>query len=174
MGNPTNDSKNEKYEKFVSYIIELCNRDKKATSDLRRSINSNLSYKGWEYLVKFNIDIEKERDRIIYSHIASNIARNKIEKDGKDSIGIALKKCYDDEEQGKSKLMRLLSCDNYKELCSILRYQLPFIEEKAKGVLSYSKLLEDIIFFGENVKSKWASDYYKKSIKDKDNDINED
>lgn len=172
-----NSNKNEKYENFVKYIIDLYKRDKKAEVDLKKGDNKNLSYKSWQYLIKFNIDIEKDRDRIIYGLIATNIVKNKLDKDGKDSIGLALFKCYESKNQdnkkdnkGEAKLMRLLACDNYNELCQVLKYYLPFIEEKAKGMLSYSVLLQDILYFNEKTKAKWASDFFKKVKKEDEND----
>ncbi len=174
-------NKNEKYENFVKHIIDLYKRDKKAEVDLKKGDNKNLSYKSWQHLIKFNIDIENDKDRIVYGLIATNIVKNKLDKDGKDSIGIALSKCYEnknqdnkDDNQGEVKLMRLLACDSYYELCQVLKYYLPFIEEKAKGILSYSILLKDILYFNEKTKAKWASDFFKKAKKEGDNDTNAD
>lgn len=167
-----------KYENFVRYIIDLYKRDKKASADLKKGDNKNLNYKSWQHLIKFNIDIENDKDRIVYGLIATNIVKNKLDKDGKDSIGLALSKCYEnrnqDDNHGEIKLMRLLACDNYRELCQVLKYYLPFIEEKAKGILSYSILLKDILYFNEKTKAKWASDFFKKSKKEGDNDTNAD
>ena len=170
MESKTKSGKNERNEKFVSYIIELYKNNTKAAATLKKADNDNLSYKAWEYLVNFHIDIENEKERTIYSLIAANIVKNKVKADGKYSIGLALRNCYDDEDQGKSKLMRLLACNHYKDLCIILHYLLPFIEEKAPGLLSYSTLISDIFFFNENKKAKWANDFFKKINQENEND----
>lgn len=152
-----------KAENFVTYAIKITGEDKRASAAMKRADNPSLSYKAWEYLSQF-IDIDNERELAAYGLIAANIAKNKITKDGEESLGKALKNCYgtEGEDQANAKLMRVLSCQTTQELCSILRYYIPFIESKYPGKLAYSRLLNDIIYFNDKVKTRWGADFYRK------------
>lgn len=154
-----------KAENFVTYAIKITGEDKQASAAMKCADNPNLSYKAWEYLAQF-INIDKELELVPYSLIGANIAKNKITKDGEEGLGKALRNCYgkEGEDQAKTKLMRILSCQETIELCSVLHYYIPFIESKYPGKLSYSRLLQDIIYFNNKIKTRWAADFFRNSF----------
>jgi len=158
-------------EKFVEFVIGLCQRDKGAAASLRRADNPATEYQSWEYLAGFNIDLENPFERIPYAAIAAAIARAKAERNGSAGIGKAIAFCYDDKsasEQAKARLRRLLACDSVTEVCRILRPLFSLIDSKAAGTLDYSRLLRDLMSFGDDsnrVKTGWATDFYRHAAK---------
>ena len=157
--------KPNKSEGFVEYIIKLVQENKAASAAIKYADHQTLSYKSWEYLASF-MDIEKENERLSYGVIGAAIAKNKIKNDGTVGIGKAIRYCCGTEVKAedaveKSKLIHLLSCGNTRELCLLLRRYIPFIESKVPGKLSYSQLLQDSLYFGDKIKTKWAIDFYK-------------
>lgn len=165
------DNKKEKKtgrpEKFVEFVIELCQKDKGAAAALRRADNPATEYQSWEYLAGFHIDLEKPFERVPYAVIAAAIARAKAERNGSAGIGKAIAFCYDEKsasDQAKARLRRLLACDSVEEVCRILRPLFSLIDSKAAITLDYSRLLRDLISFGydnNRVKTAWATDFYR-------------
>jgi len=167
-----NEKKTGRPEKFVQFVIELCQNDKGAAAALRRADNPATEYQSWEYLAGFRIDLEYPFERIPYAAIAAAIARAKIERDGSAGIGRAIAFCYEDQsksEQAKARLRRLLACDSVEEACRILRPLFSLIDSKASVTLDYSQLLRELISFGydskkNNVKTAWAADFYRNAV----------
>jgi CRISPR system Cascade subunit CasB len=164
-----NEKKSGRPEKFVQFVIELCQNDKGAAAALRRADNPATEYQSWEYLAGFRIDLENPFERIPYAAIAAAIARSKIERDGSAGIGNALAFCYEDQSksnQAKARLRRLLACDSVEEACRILRPLFSLIDSKSTVTIDYSRLLRELISFGydsnkNNVKTAWAADFYR-------------
>lgn len=161
------EKKTGRQEKFVEFVIGLCQKDKGAAAALRRADNPATEYQSWEYLAGFNIDLENQFERIPYATIAAAISRAKAERNGSAGIGKAIAYCYDDKsasDQAKARLRRLLACDSVKEACRILRPLFSLIDSKAAVTIDYSRLLKDLIDFGydsNKVKTKWATDFYR-------------
>jgi len=89
-------------------------------------------------------------------------------QNGRLGIGQALAMSYSEgngngrEHDGaKSKLRRLLNCDDAAEACSIMRPILRLAASRGV-VVDYTRLLRQLRFFGEKVKLQWATDFYGK------------
>jgi len=159
-------------EAFVEYTIEKLKTDSAFGAALRRANNPTTEYQSWEYLAPW-CDLEKSWDRIPFATIAAALARAKPKEDGVVGIGMVLATCYDggkDASPAKTRLRRLLACRSKEEACRILQPILSLVLSKGKGsALSYSSLLNDLLYFGERQKLKWATDFYGRRQDDSDN-----
>ena len=164
-------------EKFVEFVIGLCQRDKGAAAALRRADNPATEYQSWEYLAGFNIDLENQFERIPYAAIAAAIARAKVERNGSAGIGKAIAFCYEDQsksEQAKARLRRLLACDSVEEACRILRPLFSLIDSKAAVTLDYAKLLDQLLWFNSKsnrIKTEWATDFYRHAAETENEEV---
>jgi CRISPR system Cascade subunit CasB len=157
-----------KQKYFVDRVIEICSKEdpnaRRIRAKLRRLDNPNTEYQGWDFLSEF-IDLTSS-DRPIFSLIAASIAKDSISQDGNLNIGGSIAVCYQKEgaqnsEQASRKLRRLLACKDQQELCQILRSILSLIRSKCTGKLSYTRLLEDLIWFSpEKTPARWAQGFF--------------
>lgn len=152
-----------KEEAFVDYIIQLWQADSGAGAALKRADNPDTEYQSWEILAKF-VDLENKHQRLPYALIGAALARGKVESSGKDGIGTALARCYEDgreNDQAKAKMRRLLACENVQEACRVVRSILRLMESKGKmNQLDWARLLRDLVYFGERTKIRWTKDFY--------------
>lgn len=158
--------KQSRGEVFVHYVISRCQQDNGFAARLRRADNPATEYQSWELLAGFNVDLEKEWQRLPYCVVAAAIAKAKPEVDGQLGLGAAIAACYDDKsqsDQAKAKLRRLLACANTTEVCAILRSLLALINSR-NVKLNFSKLLDDLLWFSgdgrERIRSRWAQNFY--------------
>lgn len=156
---------------FVNYVISHIQYDKRMAAILRRADNPGTEYQCWEYLAAFNINLEKEYERLPYATIAAAMAKAKITHDGSDGIGRAIAGCYKDGnncDQAKAKLRRLLACNSVKEACRVLRPLFSLIQaNNLNPNLKFGLLLTDLLRFRfddsrQRVKSRWAQDFYRR------------
>jgi len=162
--------KSDKAASFVGYVLSRCQDDKGFAACLRRADNPATEYQSWDVLANFGIALEFDHPRLAYQTVAASIARAKVAANGSLSLGRAIAACYDDgnnSEQAKSRLRRLLACDDVAELCRILRGQLSLIDSKAVLGLDYVNLLHQLLRFGhedsrQRVKAQWAQEFYGK------------
>jgi len=100
--------------------------------------------------------------------VAAAVARSRFEINGILPLGRAIALCYDDGNQSdpaKTRLRRLLACDNNEELCRVLRPLLTLIQSRIAQPLDYAQLLSDALWFNrsqQNVKAHWAQQFYGK------------
>ena len=148
---------------FVEFAISRMHNDNAFRAALCRADNPATEYQAWEYLANW-CDLDKDWERNPTATIASAVARAKPSIDGNLGIGRAIAGCYDDgnrSDQAKAKLRRLLACNSTQEACLILRSLLRLVA--SRGVrLSYGRLLNELIYFGdgEKIKVQWAIDFY--------------
>ncbi|MFA6784259.1 MAG: type I-E CRISPR-associated protein Cse2/CasB [Sphaerochaeta sp.] len=154
-------SKNSKSERFISQVI-VWNADTGIAAKLRRGNNPATEYMAWEYISSW-CDLTNPFQLQPYLTVAAAVAKEKIKVDGNLGLGQALALCYpekSDSDPAKARLRRILSCTDNLEVCSLLRSILGFIS--AKGIpISYAKLLDDLLYFSERTRKKWAMDFYR-------------
>jgi CRISPR system Cascade subunit CasB len=166
-----------KEEKFINWVIgKLKGPDTAFGAALRRADNPVTESQSWGYLNTW-CNIEKKWEVKPYALIGAALARAKPEFNGNLGIGQAIARCYSDGENAngneqpaaKTKLRRLLACDNVEEACGILRPLLSLIESR-KIPLDYAGLLKDLRYnnewFNDHIKAKWAKDFYYKKEED--------
>ncbi len=165
-------SSGKKHEAFVDYIIHCCRIDNGLRAALKRADNPATEYQSWGILAGFQVNLEKENQRLPYASIAAAIARAKIDQNGVVKIGQAIARCYEGGNasgQAKIKLRRLLACDSVPEVCRILRALFSLIESRSNIILDYSSLLDDLLQFSLNerqagIKTAWAQGFYSKPV----------
>jgi len=151
-------------QKFVAFVIDRIGKDSAFRASLSRADNPDTEYQSWEYITNWCDDLKNEWELKPFAVIAAAISRTKPKADGNLGVGSAIAQCYEKgnkSDQAKAKLRRLLSCDSAKEACVTLRPLLNLIS--SRGVrLCYSRLLNDLLYFGEGEKAKirWATDFY--------------
>ncbi|WP_419832067.1 type I-E CRISPR-associated protein Cse2/CasB [Endozoicomonas atrinae] len=152
--------------RFVTAMIERCQKDKGAAARLRRADNPATEYQSWELLAAHGVNLEKDWERLPFLTVAAAIARSKSEKNGQASLGCALAHSYEgnqNSDQGKVKLRRLLACHDLTELVRHLRPLLALIQSKNKQPLDYQRLLKQLRQFSlhpQRTKVQWAQEFY--------------
>lgn len=161
-------------DSFVAGAIARCREDKGLAARLRRADNPATEFQSWEFLAAWNIDLERDEHRLPYATVAAAIARAKVEANGRLTLGQAIARCYEDgnqSDQAKTRLRRLLACDDLPELCRLLRPMLTLIESRVSRSLDYARLLRQLIAFAravrsdnvqwlQQLKAQWAQEFY--------------
>ena len=146
---------------FADYVINRLTGDSAFSAMLRRADNPATEYQAWEHLVTW-CDIDKPWERLPFAVIAAALAKAKPRKDGHLGIGRSINRCYDDgrnSDAAKAKLRRLLACTTTGEVCRILRPLLRLIQSRGVSI-NYGGLLDELLWFGEKQKLRWATDFY--------------
>jgi len=154
-----------KEQQFVEFVIKRCNQDKGFAARLRRADNPSTEYQSWEILGPW-IELDQAWQRLPYATVAAAIARSKAPKNGSLSLGRAIAFSYAEKSSTKdndrvpARLRRLLSCNDVKEVCRVIRPILTLISSKIDQPLDYGKLLSELRYFGEKSKIRWVQDFY--------------
>lgn len=157
-------------ERFVTGVIQQCQQDKGLAARLRRADNPATEYQSWELLASYGIDLESDWQRLPFVTAAGAIAKAKPERNGSLRLGRAIAACYEDgreSNQAKTRLRRLLACDDLPELCRILRSLFSLIDSKAGQPLDYTRLLKQLRRFpfnAQQVKAQWAQEFYGQPV----------
>jgi CRISPR system Cascade subunit CasB len=148
---------------FIDAILPRLKTDSGFAAALSRADNPATEYQAWEHLVRYGCDIENTKERLAFSTVAAAIARAKPERDGQLDIANAVARCFEDghkSDAARGKIRRLLACTDTEEACQITRPILSLV--RARGApISYGRLLDDLLFFGERVKLSWAKSFYR-------------
>jgi CRISPR system Cascade subunit CasB len=159
-------SKESKAAQFVGYVIQRINLDNGFSARLKRADNPATEYQSWELLANFNIDLEKEWERLPYCTVGAALARAKPAANGKLPFGTAIAACFDEgnqSDQAKARLRRLLACTSSTEVCRILRPLLALMV--SRGVTpDFAQLLEQLLWYSgdsqERIRTRWAQTFY--------------
>lgn len=149
---------------FVEHVLKRMKEDPGFGAALRRADNPATEYQAWEHLSRW-CDLEKPKERWAFATVAASLARTKPGRDGNQSLGRALAACYPEGNQSdnaKSKLRRLLACDAGEEACRVLRPLLGLLASKETVRLDHGSLLDDLLWFGEKTKQRWAMEFFGK------------
>lgn len=153
-------------DSFVASVIARCREDKGLAARLRRAANPATEYQSWELLAAWHIDLERDDQRLPFATVAAAIARSKAEANGTLSLGQAIARCYEEgnqSDQAKTRLRRVLACDELPELCRILRPVLTLVESRVPQPLDYARLLKQLKRFPlatQRVRAQWAQEFY--------------
>ena len=161
----------EKIKGFVETILKKISTDTGLRAALTRADNPNTEPEAWPFLARF-CDLERENERRAYGLVAAVIARTRTEKNGNQTLGIALRQCKvdltQDDDSIERKLRRILACDSTAELIPVLRPLLRFITGKDGVQLDFAQLLQDILYFGDKTKVRWAAQYFRNAKKEEE------
>lgn len=148
---------------LIDAILPRLQTDLAFAAALKRADNPATESQAWEYLVRYGCDLENSRERIAFSTVVAAIARAKPGRDGNHDIAQALASCFDngrEADSARAKMRRLLACVTTEEACLIVRPLLSLINSRGVSV-SYGRLLDDLLYFGERVKLSWAQSFYR-------------
>ena len=154
-------------QRFVDTILQRCANDKGIAARLRRADNPDTEYQSWEVLGAFGIDLENDSERLPYATVAAVIAKSKVTVNGTLTLGLAIASCYDEGHESsaaKTRLRRLLACNDLAEACRVLRPILTLIGSRAGQPLDFVRLLGQLRRFPFHdlaVKSQWAQEFYR-------------
>jgi CRISPR system Cascade subunit CasB len=150
MSNNQPDPK-ESAAKVLAYLRQL-RRDRGAMADLRCALNPVRRARAWPLLARIG-----GIDRPIYETVAGLFAYHPDEtQDG--NLGTTCRRLAGENNSFDGRFRRLLSCDR-DEVCERLRPVI--LAAKAKGVpINYEELFADLVYWGENVKARWARQYW--------------
>ena len=149
---------------FIDWILDNSQKDNGFSAKMRRADNPDQEYYALGILCGFDIDIEKESERLPYSVVGAALCREALR------ICESLKASESGEKNSdidSPRLRRLLSCNSIQELCRSLRPVLSLIASRNIS-LCYSKLLEDICRFQydnarQNIKLRWTREFFRRS-----------
>ncbi len=160
-------------EHFIRWMLDRLGdsprvRDNGAIARLKRADSPDQAPQAWDILFRLGISPGDFTPCLL---VGSALCRKGDAVDGPASLGLALASCYDDREQGDMRLRRLLSCTGSKELCSILRPRLGFINARAKQKLCHARLLHELLTFDspssrEHIKLRWTQDFWSVTEED--------
>ena len=157
---------------FVAEAISRCTRDNAYRAAMQRADNPDTAAFAWEYLARW-CDISSNHERLPFALIGAAIAREKPEANGKQNLGDLFRSCCkneEDSEREQRRFRRLLGCDSSIELCEVLRGTLKYLQGKQPGQTNYIRLLQDIFYFGDKVKLRWAASFFgQKSENEEEN-----
>jgi len=158
--------------KFVAETIKRCRDDDRSGNNafraaMRRADNPRTAAFAWPHLAEW-CDIGREDERLPFALVAAAIARESPDHDGNKDIGQLFKSCcadQDDVEREQRRFGRLVGCNNRIELCVVLRPVLRYLQSKIPekigyGEIGYTRLLKDILYYGERVKMRWAANFF--------------
>lgn len=159
---------------FVGEAVSRSSRDSAYRAAMQRADNPDTAALSWEYLARW-CDISNDHERLPFALVGAAIAREKPESNGSKNLGEVFRACCkneDDTEREQRRFRRLLSCDSNIELCEVLRSTLKYLQGKQPGQIDYIRLLQDILYFGDRVKLRWASGFYGQKAKNDEGDEN--
>ncbi|MDO9519032.1 MAG: type I-E CRISPR-associated protein Cse2/CasB [Pseudohongiella sp.] len=166
MGHAEIEQDKSRESRFVETVIQRCLADKGLAARLRKGDNPATEYQSWELLGSLGIDLERDYQRLPFVTVSTAIAKSKVDRNGKLTLGRAIAACYDDgnqSPQAKTRLRRLLACEEVSEVCRILRPVLTLIDSKVGQPVDYIRLLTQLrnfYFNNQRIKAQWAQEFY--------------
>lgn len=142
-------------------------QDRGALSNLKRGFNKGTEQRCWPYIARY-CDLTRDRERIIWQTIAAGFAFHE-KSVAAGSLGVTLRKLALEGATGKAedalhsfdaRFRRLLSCTKAQEVCLRLPGILKAAGSKNDIPVDYARLFEDLWFWSEPVKLRWAADYW--------------
>ncbi|MCR5165319.1 MAG: type I-E CRISPR-associated protein Cse2/CasB [Thermoguttaceae bacterium] len=163
---------------FVDRVISRIKDDTAFRAAMTRADNPQTEYQSWRYLIELgHVDLKIDWQRRAYSLVGAAIARERTSKEGTQSLGEALKMCCikpgEIDDSLDRRFRRILACDSREELITVLRQIIRYVQNNEKVSLKYGKLLSDILYFGESVKTDWAKAFYFKKSEDSEEEPEE-
>lgn len=161
-----NDSDNKGFaRRFIDYLGGLAD-DRGAMADLRRGFSPTTEHRAWPHVALW-CDLTRERDRRILVTVAAGFAvHGRCGGEAAGSMGKALRELATAGGRGldglatfDGRFRRFLSCATAQEVCDHLPGVIRAAERKGVAV-DFSRLSNDLHYWGEHVKVRWARDYW--------------
>lgn len=152
-------------EKLVDFL-ESSKGDKGVMADIRAAASEKLAYRAWPHIAKFGgINTPKAFAVRIISHMYSVFPEHSGEAG---NFGETVKKIEASRKKGEKKdndgdsdgRMRYLLAADRSEISKRLRKFCGFLKNVQGLKVNYVKLYEDLIYWSDTVKERWADSYY--------------
>ena len=138
--------------RLLAYLRQL-KTDRGAMADLRCALSPARRSRAWPLLARVG-GIGDARIEVV----AGLFAYHPVET-GTGNIGTTCRLLAAENSTFESRFRRLLSCGHRNEVCERLRPVA--LAAKAKGVpINYEQLFVDLCYWGDNVKARWAHEYW--------------
>lgn len=150
-------------ENFLAEL-EKHKEDRGMMADLRRGFSETTENRAWPYVARW-CDLTNDRQRIIYQTVAAAYAYHPVVSE-KGNMGHVFHDLAGGEGRGEEGLRtfdgrfrRFLACDSVQEVCQHLPGVIRAVAQK-KIPVNYSRLFNDLWYWGERVKVNWAGAYW--------------
>jgi len=155
-------------ERFLDVLAELVRADDRgALADLRHGFSPATEHRAWPYVAPW-CDLADDRQRRIWTTIAAGFATHKKTTPGS-NMGTTLRRIALSDSEGKkpddalatfdARFRRLLTCGSASEVCDHLVGVIRAAERKEASI-DFQQLYNDLRYWGEKVKVRWASQYW--------------
>lgn len=135
----------------LAYLRRLRN-DRGAMADLRCALSPSRRARAWPLLARVG-----GIDRPIYETVAGLFAYHS-EETHTGNIGTTCRRLAGENNSFDGRFRRLLSCER-DEIGERLRPVI--LAAKPKGIpVNYEALFADLVYWGDNVKARWAREYW--------------
>jgi CRISPR system Cascade subunit CasB len=135
----------------LAYLRRLRN-DRGAMADLRCALSPSRRARAWPLLARVG-----GIDRPIYETVAGLFAYHS-EETHTGNIGTTCRRLAGENNSFDGRFRRLLSCER-AEIGERLRPVI--LAAKPKGIpVNYEELFADLVYWGDNVKARWAREYW--------------
>jgi len=145
-------TQDETGRKFVEYLRRF-KEDRGAMSNLRRALNPGTRHYAWPLLGKWG-GIDKPE----FETVAGLFALHPLES-AQGNLGTACRKLDEGSGSFDARFRRLLACDSKDEICERLRAVITMAARNGVGI-NYIQLFQDIRYWSDQQKTKWASEYW--------------
>jgi CRISPR type I-E-associated protein CasB/Cse2 len=142
-------------------------KDRGALADLRRGFSPGTEHRCWPYIAVY-CDLSKKRERIIWQTVAAGFATLEQTADS-GNLGATMRRLALDGASGSTedslksfdaRFRRLLTCDSAVEVCERLAGIIKAAKSKSIIPIDFKVLYEDLFYWGECVKCRWAASYW--------------
>jgi len=146
---------NKTAAQLLAYLRPLRN-DRGAMADLRCAVNSARRARAWPLLARVG-GVDRPIHEIVAGLFAFHPDETRI-----GNIGTTCRRILESNTSVDGRFRRLLSCDR-DEIGERLRPVV--LAAKAKGIpVNYEELFADLCYWGDNVKARWAREYWGASV----------
>ena len=156
---------------FLEYL-EKRKTDRGLMADLRHGFSPGTEYRAWPHLARWTHgQLTDDRLRKIWTTVAAGYAVHKTTADvgnmGWTLRQIALGGQSFSEEALKrleGRMRRFLSCRSSVDVCERLPGVIRMAERNG-ALINFGQLYEDLVYWGERVKVRWAASYWQSPTK---------
>ena len=143
----------------LAYLRQL-RQDRGAMADLRGALNPARRARAWPLLARVG-----GIDQPIHETVAGLFAYHPDETQA-GNLGTTCRRLAGENNSFDGRFRRLLSCDR-DEICERLRPVI--LAAKAKGIpVNYEELFADLVYWGDNVKARWAREFWGAPVETED------
>ncbi len=157
-----------KIERFLDWAEK---QDRGTFANLRRGFSSGTAHRCWPYISRY-CDLRKNHERIVWQTIAAGFATHGSTCET-GNFGTTMRRLALEGSSGKpedalasfdTRFRRLLTCTMATEVCLHLPGIIRAAKNKNNIPINYATLFNDLHYWGERVKLRWAAAYWEEHV----------